>query len=193
MCDQQKKNSERMDTHAVSNTIKITRAELLSGITLELSIPDGIQPINLQERKFTSEDLSIRSKRLADRYVRLLEESFNPDEDFMKDPEAFTIYLSLLGLSCELYIKSLLYREQKSDTVSWKSGHNLSVFFEKLTKNMQLKLQNDFAGYFPELNFQEELKKIDLFFRKFRYAYELDGYSVNLCVAQVILGILKSL
>lgn len=134
MCDQQKKNSERMDTHAVSNTIKITRAELLSGITLELSIPDGIQPINLQERKFTSEDLSIRSKRLADRYVRLLEESFNPDEDFMKDPEAFTIYLSLLGLSCELYIKSLLYREQKSDTVSWKSGHNLSDFFEKLTR-----------------------------------------------------------
>lgn len=193
MSDLQKDCSKIHHTHSVSNTIKVTREELLSGIALEISIPDEIQQINLQERKFTSKDLAIRSKRLADRYVRLLEETFNPDEDFMKDPEAFTIYLSLLGLSCELYIKSLLYQEQEPETVSWKSGHNLSELFEKLTKSMQLKVQSDFASYFPELHFQEELKKVDLFFRKFRYAYELDGYSVNLYIAQVILRILKSL
>ena len=65
MSDLQKDCCEIRHTHSVA-AIKVTREELLSGITLEINIPDGIQQINLQERKFTSEDLSIRSKKLAD-------------------------------------------------------------------------------------------------------------------------------
>ena len=157
-----------------------------------------VDPLGITEKieslqNFIEEFEKLKTMRDKKLFYGLGVSVFNPDEDFMKDPEAFTIYLSLLGLSCELYIKSLLYQEQEPETVSWKSGHNLSELFEKLTKSMQLKVQSDFARYFPELHFQEELKKVDLFFRKFRYAYELDGYSVNLYIAQVILRILKSL
>lgn len=192
MRDLEKKTPDNMYTHSVSNTVLLTPEELFSGKTIEVTIPDEIQSINLNERKFTAQDLSVRAKRLADRYVKLMENYFNPDEDFMKDPEAFAIYLSLLGLSCELYIKSLLYSEQPSDSTLWVSGHDLSALLGKLSSGLQLKIQNNFANCFPEGDVQDEITKMDMFFRKFRYAYEIDGYSVNLYIAQSILGIIKN-
>lgn len=178
-------------SHFKSSVIKVTSEELQYHQRFEVHFPDGVPQINLKEGKYTAQDLSIRANKLANRYNRLLAEAFNPDEDFMKDPYGFEIYLSLLGLACELCIKSILYREQVSHSVEWEKGHDLSEIYQNISEEMQQKIEADFALQFPSKSYSEELKRIGVFFRNFRYSYEIDGYSVNLKTAQIVLEILK--
>ena len=173
------------------SAIIVKPEELQHNLHLDVHFPDGVAQINLKEGKHTAKDLSIRANNLANRYTRLLAEAFNPDEDFLEDPYGFEIYLSLLGLACELCIKSILYREQVSHSVEWERGHDLSKLYSKISEETRQKMEADFALQCPSKSYLEELKRTEVFFMNFRYSYEIDGYSLNLKTAQMIFEILK--
>ena len=178
-------------THMVSSTISVMPEQLLADMHFSVTFPEGVPQIDLQETNFNAQDLSRRTKQLGDRYYQLLGHAFNPDDDFFNDEDAFAIYMSLLGLTCELYLKCILYRSQTTKVLSWIKGHYLSNLHNQVPEKTQQEIEANFASCFPEKNFKTELQNMDLYFERFRYVYEIDGYSVNLYTAQTILSVLR--
>ena len=161
-------------------------------VHFDITFPEGIPPIDFPDDRHSGISLARKAKRLGDRYQRFLCECFTPDADFFSDEEGFAIYFSLLGLTCEIYAKSILYGIQGASAAQQVRSHELSLLCKRMPDTLQNELKEDFNRLVPDKVFEDELKRIDQFFINFRYLYEIDGYSLNMNTPRIILEILAT-
>ena len=96
------------------------------------------------------------------------------------------IFLALAGLTCEIYMKSIIYNEFMHGDQKLKK-HYLDELFEMLPDNIQTEL----SAKIPKL--KEAVGEIKDIFIKLRYDFELNTFAGNYLVVFQLMEELKSI
>lgn len=166
-----------MSNHWRSGKAEITQEN--NKLLLKFQIPNGAEKIDLKNGERSSKFLAYQARESAEEYYNITKRYYKSN---LQSPK-LEVFISLCGLACEIYLKSLLYYLQESN--SFTVGHKLSSdLYSQLTEMLPPEKKNIIKDRvcrdFIETCFEEELKKLDTIFVDFRYSYELIGYSINL-------------
>ena len=158
--------------------------------TIHVSFPPKPQKYEIKPEGTTSKILAYRAARRANVYFGHIQENLNFEKLFKQEAE-FEILLSLLGLTCEIYIKSILYFQREKSNCNYIKGHKLyDELYVKLSDDHKRLIEEKFKEQDASKDFSSELKKLNSLFEDCRYAYELRGYTINLDSAKRIMQIL---
>lgn len=130
--------------------------------------------------------LATRANHTADGLFDLITRNCNIDNPDIKPSAHFEIYISLAGLTCEIYMKSLIYYDTKNDGKQLKT-HDFRMLFGRISqKNREVICEkiNDIDRLLPSLS---EL------FKHLRYDYEFNHIEVGYSTVFDLMKVLKTL
>ncbi len=162
------------------------------GCVIELHATDRPTMRNVLDEEL--EELSYSAKAVADEYYELVTNNCDWEAFAHNSRTKLESYIALAGLSCEIYLKALLF-QYKGVKASERKIHDLKELFEKLQE-----CQPDIASRIIESvsgdecdSFRFELDISKNLFNDFRYGYELNGYEINISFIQRLLNSLKQI
>ena len=130
--------------------------------------------------------LATRANRTADGLFDLITRNCNIDNPDITLSAHLEIYLSLAGLACEIYLKSLIYYDARNS--GKKLGtHDLWDLFRRISQNRKEAIRreiNDIDGLLPTLS---EL------FPRLRYDYEFNHIEGEYLTVFDLMKVLKTL
>lgn len=125
-----------------------------------------------------------RSYWNAENTKSIIEKSYDISRVYGLPNDKQEVIFALVALSCELYLKSLLYANKDQQSIV--KGHDISTLFEKLPVPIKTKIE-ELVG---ENDFAKKLEANKDVFMIFRYSYEMKGYKIN---ASFLLKLMKAL
>lgn len=174
------------------------RAEIISQddkerYILKFSFPEKAEKFDFKKDECSSRYLAYNAKASADEYFKFIKKNFNIRRLDIEHPK-FEIFVSLCGLTCELYLKSFLYYLQSKDDITYIKGHKIySDLYNKLSPNNKEKIKKEISNQLPYENFEKEFNKLDTIFEDYRYSYELNGFTLNTPFLLVLLKTLSEI
>lgn len=109
--------------------------------------------------------LATKANSTADGLYDLITKNCNIIKPSLSPKSHLEMYLSLAGLACEIYLKSLIYYEFKNDGAIIRQ-HNFEKLFRRLSQDKQQVIRNAIA------NIDELLPRLSILFPCLRYDYE---------------------
>lgn len=128
-----------------------------------LFLPDKTDFIDEDSVKY----LATRAVRTADGFYDLVKKNCNTENPDASPEACLEMYLSLAALTCEIYIKSIIYNESLHNGAQLK-GHFLDELFKKLPSAMQEEIKRKIK------EIEIILPSIKKMFETFRYDFELN-------------------
>lgn len=179
-----------MNKKMISKRAEITSQDDKGRYILKFSFPEKAEKFDLKKAECSSRYLAYNAKASADEYFKLIKKNFNIKRLELERPK-FEIFVSLCGLTCELYLKSFLYYLQSKDDITYIKGHKIySDLYNKLSQNSKEKIKMEINKKLPDESFEKEFSKLDTIFEDYRYSYELNGFTLN---TPFLLELLKTL
>ena len=179
-----------MSNHWRSGKVEVIQEN--DKLLLKFQIPNGAEKIDLKSGERSAKYLAYRARESAEEYYHLAKKYYKNN---LQSPQ-LEVFVSLCGLACEIFLKSLLYYFQEDS--SYSTGHKLfselyGPLLRMLPQEKRTIIKDSVCNEFIENSFDEELKKLDSIFVDFRYSYELIGYSINLNFLVNFMDVLHSI
>ena len=143
----------------------------------KVTFPDKPQPCKIGSKDYMGH-YSYDAKKVADRYREIVRNGLIKATKEFKNDYSFETHMSLAGLACEIYLKSLLFLENDFEADKRKE-HSLASLFNMISEVMQEKIVSTFNKCRGSLCFEEEIRRHAKVFAYVRYPYELNGYRMN--------------
>ena len=125
-----------------------------------------------EEVDYTDENsiiiLATKAVNTADGLYDLIKCNYNTNDPDISAKSHLEMFLSLAGLTCEIYLKSIIYYENKHNGKK-NTEHNLSQLF----KNIPKEHKDTIKQIIP--NIDEILPSIGNVFKSFRYDFEINS------------------
>lgn len=168
-----------MDKKMISKLAEVTSKDDEGSVVLKFTFPEKAERFILEKAECSSRYLAYNAKLSADEYFSLIKKNFNFKRINIDRPK-FEIFVSLCGLTCELYLKSFLYYLQPSENIKYIKGHKIySDLYNKLPTEVKSRIKKTLCDKFPKDDFDKEFSKLDTVFEDYRYSYELNGFTLN--------------
>ena len=108
----------------------------------------------------------------ANGYYDLIKKNFSANKADLSPEAHIEMYLALAGLTCEIYLKSIIYNEFKHNGKKY-IEHNLKNLFDKLPDIHKSRITNKIP------NILEDLQTVSKVFEELRYDFELNHIDGN--------------
>ena len=108
----------------------------------------------------------------ANGYYDLIKKNFSANKADLSPEAHIEMYLALAGLTCEIYLKSIIYNEFKHNGKKY-FEHNLKNLFDKLPDIHKSRITNKIP------NILEDLQTVSKVFEELRYDFELNHIDGN--------------
>lgn len=116
--------------------------------------------------------MATKAVKTADGFYSLIKNNCNTSSPNISSSERLEMYLALSGLACEIYMKSIIYYENRHGGKQCR-GHKLNELFELIPDAYKTSIRNKL----PEL--EKSLPAIGSVFEDLRYDYELNHIEGN--------------
>lgn len=177
----------------VSKRAEISGQDKNGRYVINFTFPEKAEKFDLKKEKCNPKYLAYNAKSSADEYFSLIKKNFKFKDIDISRPK-FEIFVSLCGLTCELYLKSFIYYLQPNENATYVKGHKIySELYSKLSQPLKEKIKNALIKEFPDKDFDIEFNKLDSVFEDYRYSYELNGFSLNTAFLIKLLQELKNI
>lgn len=150
---------------------------------------NGIDPLPETINYSDEESVKIiasKAFRTADGFYELIKKNYNTSELDISSNARLEMYLALSGLACEIYMKGIIYFENKHGNAKY-MGHKLSELFNNLPEVHKKHLRNAIN------DIDNTLPTIENVFMALRYDYELSIIEGNYLVLFDLMEELKTI
>ena len=156
---------------------------------VKLVLPEKTKKFNFPTKMVNPKAMSRRAFFYACKYKEMINILFESKSiDNILHAEHFA---SLIGLTCEIFLKSLLYYQQKASICEFESGHDLDDLYDKISdpvKNILLKCFLEENGKrITKAELEEAIKRNNSAFVLFRYEYECNGTVVEMQFMRILM------
>lgn len=145
--------------------------------TIELVLTGKSERIDSDGVKPLSNSLAGRAFLSAQAFREIVHRIRDPkDADIMP---VFDQLTAIAALSCEIFLKSLIYYEKPADAREYVDGHGLLDLYNQLQGSKELVIK-EMNGKYDQAKLEEELNQTNRDFIALRYTYELKSIYSNL-------------